>query len=106
MTSAPVLKPVLKVSDLSLSYRIRQGEVKAVQQVSFELERGQSLGLVGESGCWQVLRCQLPDGTASRQRPRGLAGRSCSMEMTCCNCPKMSSACIDGRELPWSSRLP
>ena len=66
MTSAPVLKPVLKVSDLSLSYRIRQGEVKAVQQVSFELERGQSLGLVGESGCGKssVANCLmglLPD---------------------------------------------
>ncbi len=43
--------PVLKVSDLSLSYQTRQGEVKAVQDVSFELLPGQSLGLVGESGC-------------------------------------------------------
>ena len=43
--------PVLKVVDLSLSYLTRQGPVKAVQSVSFELGRGQSLGLVGESGC-------------------------------------------------------
>lgn len=42
---------VLKVSDLTLRYSLRQGEVKAVQDVSFELARGQSLGLVGESGC-------------------------------------------------------
>ena len=42
---------VLKVSDLTLRYSLRQGEVKAVQDVSFELGRGQSLGLVGESGC-------------------------------------------------------
>ena len=43
--------PVLKVANLSLSYRIRQGEVNAVRGVGFELDRGQSLGLAGESGC-------------------------------------------------------
>lgn len=43
--------PCLKVDDLTLTYRVRQGEVRAVQDVSFELDRGQSLGLVGESGC-------------------------------------------------------
>ena len=58
--------PVLKVDDLSLTYQIRQGEVRAVQDVSFELARGQSLGLVGESGCGKssVANCLmglLPD---------------------------------------------
>ena len=58
--------PVLKVNDLSLTYLIRQGEVRAVQDVSFELARGQSLGLVGESGCGKssVANCLmglLPD---------------------------------------------
>ena len=43
--------PVLKVVDLALRYSTRQGEVKAIREVSFDLERGQSLGLVGESGC-------------------------------------------------------
>lgn len=43
--------PVLKVVDLALRYSTRQGEVKAIQDVSFDLARGQSLGLVGESGC-------------------------------------------------------
>ena len=43
--------PVLKVVDLALRYSTRQGDVKAIQDVSFDLARGQSLGLVGESGC-------------------------------------------------------
>ena len=43
--------PVLEVEDLSLRYQTRQGEVQAVEGVSFELAQGQSLGLVGESGC-------------------------------------------------------
>ncbi|CAI8030148.1 Oligopeptide transport ATP-binding protein AppF [Geodia barretti] len=42
---------VLEVIDLSVRYQTRQGEVQAVEGVSFELGQGQSLGLVGESGC-------------------------------------------------------
>ena len=43
--------PALEVVDLSLRYQTRQGEVRAVEGISFELAQGQSLGLVGESGC-------------------------------------------------------
>jgi peptide/nickel transport system ATP-binding protein len=43
--------PILQVEDLTMHYQTRQGEVRAVDGVSFTLERGQSLGLVGESGC-------------------------------------------------------
>ena len=44
-------EPVLKVNELTTYYLTRQGAVKAVDGVSFDLARGQSLGLVGESGC-------------------------------------------------------
>ncbi len=42
---------VLRVEDLSISYATREGPVPAVRGVSFEIERGQVLGLAGESGC-------------------------------------------------------
>jgi len=48
---APVRDPVLTVRDLTMHYRTRQGWVSAVDNVSFTLHRGESLGLVGESGC-------------------------------------------------------
>lgn len=43
--------PVLKVDNLSVAYKVRGGEIEAVQDVSFEIERGEAHGIVGESGC-------------------------------------------------------
>jgi peptide/nickel transport system ATP-binding protein len=42
---------VLSVQDLAVEYRARRGLVKAVNGVSFDLHRGESITLVGESGC-------------------------------------------------------
>jgi len=42
---------VLKVEGLEVLYETRQDDLKAVRDVSFEIRRGESLGLVGESGC-------------------------------------------------------
>jgi len=43
--------PLLSVKNLVLHYRTRKGLVLAVDNVSFDVERGQTLALVGESGC-------------------------------------------------------
>ncbi len=42
---------ILDVRDLSVSFFTRDGEVKAVDQVSFSVGKGKTLGIVGESGC-------------------------------------------------------
>ena len=42
---------ILEVKDLRVYYKIQRGINKAVDGVSFDLEEGQSIGLVGESGC-------------------------------------------------------
>ena len=43
--------PLLAVEDLTMHYNTRAGEVCAVDGVSLTIEKGQALGLVGESGC-------------------------------------------------------
>ena len=50
--------PLLSVTGLSKAFPVRKGitrkivgSVKAVDNVSFELRRGETLGVVGESGC-------------------------------------------------------
>ena len=60
---------VLEVRDLATHFFLRRGVVKAVDGVSFDLRRGEVLGLVGESGCGKSLTALsimrlLPKGSA------------------------------------------
>ncbi len=53
------MAPLLQVSDLQTHYVSFAGErvVKAVDRVSFSLEEGETLGIVGESGCGKTTTC-------------------------------------------------
>ena len=42
--------PLLEVNNLHTYFKTRKGIVKAVNDVSFSLEAGKTLGIVGESG--------------------------------------------------------
>ncbi len=52
---------ILRVQDLQTHFFTRTGVVKAVDGISFELKRGETLGIVGESGsgksmtAWSIL---------------------------------------------------
>ena len=43
--------PVLKLEDVAISYETRYGDVEAVRQVTFDVRRATTFGVVGESGC-------------------------------------------------------
>jgi peptide/nickel transport system ATP-binding protein len=46
-----VAEPLLEVTDLSVDYLTDVGDVRAVESVSFTVETGDFVGIVGESGC-------------------------------------------------------
>jgi oligopeptide transport system ATP-binding protein len=51
VATAPQPETLLDVRDLLVRFRTHDGTIHAVNGVSFELGRGERLGLVGESGC-------------------------------------------------------
>jgi len=74
--------PLLRVRGLSKRFRVRRsggpgGEILAVDDVSFDIKRGECLGLVGESGCGKttlskmVMRALTPDTGEIRFNDRG-----------------------------------
>ena len=63
-------EPILEVRNLKKYFKTKRGMVHAVDDVSFSIEKGRTLGLVGESGCGKsttgrtILRLLDPtDGT-------------------------------------------
>lgn len=52
------MSKILEVSNLSVSFQTKEGEVKAVRDVSFSLEEGEVLAIVGESGCGKSVMCK------------------------------------------------
>ncbi|MBT3702056.1 MAG: ABC transporter ATP-binding protein, partial [Alphaproteobacteria bacterium] len=51
MLDATSETPLLEITDLCISYFTRAGEIPAVVDFSLRLMPGESVGLVGESGC-------------------------------------------------------
>jgi peptide/nickel transport system ATP-binding protein len=63
--------PLLEVHDLHVTLQTARGPAPALRELSFTLERGQTLGLIGESGCGKsitalALMGLLPDGAQVR----------------------------------------
>jgi len=71
--------PLLEVEGLKIEFASPEGTVRAVEGISFHVEAGETLGLVGESGCGKsvtalsILRLISPPGriAAGRIRYRG-----------------------------------
>ncbi len=58
MSNAQSAQSVLEIKDLKTYFFLDEGVVKAVDGVSLTLERGKTLGVVGESGCGKSVTAQ------------------------------------------------
>lgn len=52
------MSELLKVKDLEVSFKTYAGEVKAVRGVSFHVNKGETVAIVGESGCGKTVTVQ------------------------------------------------
>jgi len=48
-------RPILDVRDLRVYFHVREGVARAVDGISYQLHPGETLGLVGESGCGKTV---------------------------------------------------
>lgn len=51
-------KVLLEVKDLHVSFKTYAGEVQAVRGIDFKVEKGECVGIVGESGCGKSVTAQ------------------------------------------------
>jgi oligopeptide/dipeptide ABC transporter ATP-binding protein len=71
--------PLLHVEDLTVGFTTEEGAIRVVEDVSFSLAAGKTLGLVGESGCGKSVTAQtimrlLPSPPSRIEKGRILFG--------------------------------
>ena len=91
--------PLLKVDDLHVSFRTRNGLLQAVTGVSFSLEKGQTIGIVGESGSGKSVTCAALLGLIPQPPGRIDRGAAWFDGMDLCQCSPQEFQRIRGRRI-------
>ncbi len=108
--SAP--EPVLDVRDLRVEIALRRSTVRAVDGVSFSMAAGETVGLVGESGCGKttiglallgLLPLRGPDHRRVDHARRARLSRH-SRSRSCARCAATASASSSRTRSPRSTR--
>ena len=53
-----MMEKLIEVKDLRVNFKVRGGVVKAVRGVNFHVNKGETVAIVGESGCGKSVTAQ------------------------------------------------
>jgi oligopeptide/dipeptide ABC transporter ATP-binding protein len=90
---------LLEVDDLATHFFTREGTVRAVDGISFSLERGQTLGIVGESGCGKSVTALSIMGLIPKPPARIVSGSVVFDGDDLVNLPEKRLEDLRGREI-------
>ena len=91
--------PLLNVENLCTSFHTRNGVVRAVQDVSFQLNRGDTLGIVGDSGSGKSVTCYSILGLIPQPPGRIEGGRAMLDGIDLLKCSRSQLNSIRGRRI-------
>ncbi|HWD19174.1 MAG TPA: ABC transporter ATP-binding protein [Verrucomicrobiae bacterium] len=89
----------MTVKDLSVSFHTRVGVARAAQGVSFDLERGETLGIVGESGSGKSVTCYAMMGLVPQPPGRIESGQAIFDDVDLLACDPATLNGLRGRRL-------
>src|SRR5271170_5049807 len=90
---------LLEVENLRTYFYTRSGVIRAVNDVSFQLERGETLGIVGESGSGKSVTCYSIMGLVPQPPGRIEAGRALFGDVDLLACSPKQLNRIRGRRI-------
>ena len=88
--------PLLQVDDLHITLQGDGAAFNAVENVSFEIGRGEAFGLVGESGCGKSITALAVMGLLRRplsSAARGLSSSAAASRAQPSRSPRLAASC-------------
>ena len=97
---------ILEVKDLNVEFDTYGGVVHAVRGVSYSLERGKTLAVVGESGCGKSVTVQSIMGLIPRPPGRITKGKALLDGVDLLALPEKEARLYRGKEIGMIFKMP